>query len=242
LAILFRESAKDEHVSFAFDILKRLNKQQTNFMDMTSRKSAKHKNVRKKRKNMKLPFAISLLIIVAVAIVVFYVFGMNGSGGSTNIIGNKVLLHTSMGDITIQLRNDKPITTENFKNLVQQGFYDDTVFHRVIADFMIQGGSNSSVAVATIHDEIGNDNHNYRGAISMAKTSQPNSATSQFFINVADNNEIVYQDGIKFDDTYTVFGTVVSGMTVADAISTVETDSNDKPLADVTIINAEIIS
>jgi peptidylprolyl isomerase len=211
-------------------------------MDMTSRKSAKHKNVRKKRKNMKLPFAISLLIIVAVAIVVFYVFGMNGSGGSTNIIGNKVLLHTSMGDITIQLRNDKPITTENFKNLVQQGFYDDTVFHRVIADFMIQGGSNSSVAVATIHDEIGNDNHNYRGAISMAKTSQPNSATSQFFINVADNNEIVYQDGIKFDDTYTVFGTVVSGMTVADAISTVETDSNDKPLADVTIINAEIIS
>jgi peptidylprolyl isomerase len=211
-------------------------------MDMTSRKSAKHKNVRKKRKNMKLPFAISLLIIVAVAIVVFYVFGMNGSGGSTNIIGNKVLLHTSMGDITIQLRNDKPITTENFKNLVQQGFYDDTVFHRVIADFMIQGGSNYSVAVATIHDEIGNDNHNYRGAISMAKTSQPNSATSQFFINVADNNEIVYQDGIKFDDTYTVFGTVVSGMTVADAISTVETDSNDKPLADVTIINAEIIS
>ena len=209
---------------------------------MTSRKSVKHKNVRKKRKNMKLPFAISLLIIVAVAIVVFYVFGMNGSSGSTNIIGTEVLLHTSMGDITIQLRNDKPITTENFKNLVQQGFYDDTVFHRVIADFMIQGGSNSSVAVATIHDEIGNDNYNYRGTISMAKTSQPNSATSQFFINVADNNEIVYQDGIKFDDTYTVFGTVVSGMTVADAISTVETDSNNKPLADVTIINAEIIS
>ena len=191
---------------------------------------------------MKLPFAISLLIIVAVAIVVFYVFGMNGSSGSTNIIGTEVLLHTSMGDITIQLRNDKPITTENFKNLVQQGFYDGTIFHRVIADFMIQGGSNSSVAVATIHDEIGNDNHNYRGTISMAKTSQPNSATSQFFINVADNNEIVYQDGIKFDDTYTVFGTVVSGMTVADAISTVETDSNNKPLADVTIINAEIIS
>ena len=156
--------------------------------------------------------------------------------------GNKVLLHTSMGDITIQLRDDKPITTENFKNLVQQGFYDGTIFHRVIADFMIQGGSNSSVSVATIRDEIGNDNYNYRGTISMAKTSQPNSATSQFFINVAENNEIVYQDGTKFDDTYTVFGTVVSGMNVADAISTVETDSNNKPLADVTIINAEIIS
>lgn len=209
---------------------------------MTSRKSARHKNVRKKRKSMKLPFAISLLIIVAVAIVVFYVFGMNGSGDSTNIVGNKVLLHTSIGDITIQLRDDKPVTTENFKNLVQQGFYDGTIFHRVIADFMIQGGSNSSVPVATINDEIDNDNHNYRGTISMAKTSQPNSATSQFFINVAENNEIVYQDGTKFDDTYTVFGTVVSGMNVADAISRVETDSNDKPLADVTIINAEIIS
>jgi cyclophilin family peptidyl-prolyl cis-trans isomerase len=204
LAILFRESAKDEYVSFAFDILKRLNKQQTGFMDMTSRKSAKHKNVRKKRKSMKLPFAISFLIIVAVAIVVFYVFGMNGSGSSTNIVGNKVLLHTSMGDITIQLHDDKPITTENFKNLVQRGFYDGTIFHRVIANFMIQGGSNSSVSVATMNDEIGNDNHNYRGTISMAKTSQPNSATSQFFINVAENNEIVYPDGTKFDDTYTV--------------------------------------
>jgi peptidylprolyl isomerase len=212
-------------------------------MGMTSRKSTKHKNVRKKpRKNMKLPFAISLLIIVTVAIVVFYVFGINGPGNSTNVTGNNVLLHTSMGDITIQLRDDKPITTENFKNLVQQGFYDGTIFHRVIADFMIQGGSNSSVPVATIRDEIGNNNHNYRGTISMAKTSQPNSATSQFFINVANNNEIVYQDGTKFDDTYTVFGTVVSGMNVADAISRVETDSNDKPLADVTIINAEIIS
>jgi peptidylprolyl isomerase len=212
-------------------------------MDMNSRKSAKHKNLRKKpRKSMKLPFAISLLIIVAVAIVVFYVLGMNGSGNSTNIPGNKVLLHTSMGDITIQLRDDKPVTTENFKNLVQQGFYDGTIFHRVIADFMIQGGLNSSVSVATIRDEIGNDNYNYRGTISMAKTSQPNSATSQFFINVAENNEIVYQDGTKFDDTYTVFGTVVSGMNIADAISTVETDSNDTPLFDVTIINAEIIS
>jgi len=156
--------------------------------------------------------------------------------------GNKVLLQTSMGDITIQLRDDKPITTGNFKNLVQQGFYDGVIFHRVISDFMIQGGQNTNFAVATIPDEIGNDNHNYRGTIAMAKTSQPNSATSQFFINVANNNEIIYPDGTKFDETYTVFGTVISGMDVADEISNMATDSNDKPLTNVTIIKAEIIS
>jgi cyclophilin family peptidyl-prolyl cis-trans isomerase len=147
-----------------------------------------------------------------------------------------------LGDITIQLRDDRPTTTSNFKNLVQQGVYDGTIFHRVIVDFMIQGGANSNVTVATIPDEIGNDNHNYRGTIAMAKTSQPDSATSQFFINVANNNEIVYQDGTKFDETYTVFGTVTSGMDVADAIAQLATDSNDKPLTDVTLIKAEIIS
>jgi cyclophilin family peptidyl-prolyl cis-trans isomerase len=107
---------------------------------------------------------------------------------------------------------------------------------------MIQGGSNSSASVATIPDEIGNDNHNIIGTVAMAKTSQPNSATSQFFINVADNSKITYSDGTTFDGTYTVFGTVTSGMGVADAISNMATDSSDKPLTDVIIIKAEIIS
>jgi len=194
----------------------------------------------KPRKSKKLPLAIGLLIVVAVVIAAVYMFNINGSNGSNSPAG-KVRLQTSMGNITIQLRDDKPITTGNFKNLVQQGFYDGVIFHRIIADFMIQGGQNPAVTVATIPDEIGNDNHNYRGTIAMAKTSQPNSATSQFFINVANNNEIVYQDGTKFDETYTVFGTVISGMDVADAISNVATES-EKPVTDVIIIKAEIIS
>ncbi len=200
---------------------------------MNSRKSAKRKA--KAHKSRKLPLAIGLLAIVAVAVVVFYVYGMS------NAPAGKVLLHTSMGDITIQLRDDKPTTTNNFKNLVKQGVYDGTIFHRVIADFMIQGGMNTSASVATIPDEIGNDNHNVIGTVAMAKTSQPNSATSQFFINVADNSKITYQDGTKFDETYTVFGTVTSGMDVANAISQVATDANYRPLTDVTLIKAEII-
>jgi cyclophilin family peptidyl-prolyl cis-trans isomerase len=107
---------------------------------------------------------------------------------------------------------------------------------------MIQGGSNSSASVASIPDEIGNDNHNIIGTVAMAKTSQPNSATSQFFINVADNSQITYPDGTTFDGTYTVFGTVISGMDVANEISRVATDSSDKPLANVMLIKAEIIS
>jgi peptidylprolyl isomerase len=205
---------------------------------MISNKSGKSKTFKAKpRRNKKLPLAIGLLAIIIVVIATIYMFSTNNQPS-----GNKVLLQTSMGDITIQLRDDKPITTGNFKRLVQQGFYDGLIFHRVIAGFMIQGGFNSRVQVATIPDEIGNENHNYRGTIAMAKTSQPNSATSQFFINVVNNNEIVYQDGTKFDETYTVFGFVVSGMDVVDDISSVETDSGDKPITDVTIIKAEILS
>ncbi len=154
--------------------------------------------------------------------------------------GQKVLLETSMGNITLQLRTDKPITTTNFLNIVNAGSYDGTIFHRIIAGFMIQGGG-ISTGVSSINDEIGNDNHNYNGTIAMAKTSAPNSATSQFFINVADNNKIVYQDGTTFDGTYTVFGKVISGMDVVMAISKVATDSNDAPLQTVTLIKAEIL-
>jgi cyclophilin family peptidyl-prolyl cis-trans isomerase len=216
---------------------------------MSSRKSSKRK-MKRSRRSRKLPLAIGLLTIIVVVAVAVYMFSINNSSGSnspsgnnSNIpSGNMVLLQTSMGDITIQLRDDKPTTTNNFKNLVQQGVYDGTIFHRVIADFMIQGGMNTSASVATIPDEIGNDNHNVIGTIAMAKTSQPNSATSQFFINVADNSKITYQDGTTFDGTYTVFGTVTSGMDVVNAISQVATDSNDKPVTDVTLIKAEIIS
>ena len=212
---------------------------------MNFRMSGKRKTYRSKsHKSRKLPLAIGILIIIGVVAVTLYMFSMNNPSGTgdSNTPAGKVLLQTSMGNITIQLRDDKPTTTNNFKDLVKQGVYDGTIFHRVIADFMIQGGMNTSASVATIQDEIGNDNHNIIGTVAMAKTSQPNSATSQFFINVVDNSKKVYQDGTTFDGTYTVFGTVTSGMDVVNNISQVATDSNDKPLTDVMLIKAEIIS
>ena len=185
-----------------------------------------------RKSSKKLPLAIGLLIIIGVVAVAVYVFSTNVPSSSGEP-AEKVLLQTSMGNITIQLRDDRPITTSNFKNLVQQGIYDDTIFHRVIADFMIQGGMNTSASVATILDEVGSDNHNDRGTVAMAKTNEPNSATSQFYINVVDNNYL--------DSEYTVFGTVISGMDVADAISNVTVDG-EQPVTDVVIIKAELIS
>jgi peptidylprolyl isomerase len=192
------------------------------------------------RKSNKLPIAIGLLIIIAVVVAVVYIFALNNPSNSISS-RETVLLQTSMGNITIELRDDKPITTSNFKNLIEQGIYDGTIFHRVIANFVVQGGQNTAVTVDTISDEIGSDNHNYRGTVAMAKTNEPDSATSQFFINVANNNEIVYSDGTKFDETYTVFGKVTSGMDVVDEIANVDTDSNYKPLTDIVLIKAEII-
>jgi peptidylprolyl isomerase len=196
-----------------------------------------------KKSRSKLPLAIGALIIIAVIVVAaFYVSGLNSSTPT----GTKVLLKTSVGDITIQLRDDRPITTENFKNLVKQGIYDGTIFHRVVLDFVVQGGDPTGTgygdpSIPTIQDELDGDNQNLRGTVAMAKKSDPNtgkslpnSASSQFFINVADHHEL--------DAEYSVFGTVISGMNVVDAISNVPTDTNDKPFTDVVLIDAEIIN
>ncbi|NLE05955.1 MAG: peptidylprolyl isomerase [Crenarchaeota archaeon] len=157
--------------------------------------------------------------------------------------GTRVLLETSMGNIIIQLRDDKPITTTNFVNLVNQGFYDETIFHRVMEGFMIQGGYNSTTNASNIEDEIGNDNHNYNGTIAMAnKAGEADSASSQFFINVANNNNLYS----SFDSTYTVFGKVIDGMDVVMAISHVAVEqtnlSNAQPVENVTLISATILS
>jgi cyclophilin family peptidyl-prolyl cis-trans isomerase len=160
--------------------------------------------------------------------------------------GTQVLLQTSVGNITLELRNDKPITTANFINMVNHGWYDGTSFHRVIAGFMIQGGGISQ-SIPAIADEIGNNNHNTIYTITMAKTSQPNSATSEFFINVADNSQITYQDGTTFDGTYSVFGKVIAGQSVVDAIANAPVtsnayESNSTPINPVTVIHATILS
>ncbi|MDH5450628.1 MAG: peptidylprolyl isomerase [Candidatus Bathyarchaeota archaeon] len=144
---------------------------------------------------------------------------------------------TNMGDITIELYDDMPITTGNFKNLVQQGVYDSTIFHRVIDGFMIQGGDPTGTgygdpSIPTIPDEFTDHNRNNRGTIAMANAG-PNTGSSQFFINLVDNNYL--------DSQHPVFGEVVEGMDVVDNIGKVATDENDRPLQDVTIIKTELI-
>jgi peptidylprolyl isomerase len=151
--------------------------------------------------------------------------------------GVKVLLHTNMGDITIQLRNDMPITTNNFKNLVQQGIFSSTIFHRVIKGFMIQGGDPTGTgcgdpSIPDIKDEFTRTNRNDRGTISMANAG-PNTGSSQFFINQVNNNFL--------DSKHPAFGKVISGMDVVDKIAKVQTNSNDKPCTNVTIISASIL-
>lgn len=158
----------------------------------------------------------------------------------------KVLLQTSLGDITIELFDYKPVTTQNFLNLVAAGKYDGTVFHRIMKDFMIQGGVVNE-KLTPINDEIGSNNQNSKYTIAMANAG-PNTATSSFFINTADNSKIVYQDGTKFDDSYTVFGKVVEGQDVVDAIEKIpvtinsSTGERSQPTQTVTIISATIIT
>jgi peptidylprolyl isomerase len=154
-----------------------------------------------------------------------------------NASSTKVLLHTNMGDITIELRNDMQITVGNFKNLVQKGTYDGTIFHRVINNFMIQGGDPTGTgygdpSIPKIKDEFTSGNHNLRGTIAMANAG-PNTGSSQFFINQVDNTYL--------DTKHPVFGKVILGMDVVDKIALVQTDTNDKPLQNVTIISASVL-
>jgi peptidylprolyl isomerase len=152
-----------------------------------------------------------------------------------------VVLETSMGDITIRLRDDMPITTGNFLSLLHEGVYDNTIFHRVIPDFMIQGGDPngngySDDGIPNILDEFSENpekNRNLRGTIAMANTGFPNSGSSQFFINVVYNSHLDYH--------HPVFGEVIEGMDVVDAISNVETDANDRPLDPITINDTQVI-
>ena len=221
---------------------------------MSRRKSRRRRPRKKKSNTKKIVLIVALLAVVAVIIVAYNMLGNDGS--SESVAGSdKVLLETSMGDIIIQLRDDMPITTENFKNLVQEGVYDDTIFHRVIADFMIQGGDPTETgygdpSIPNIQDELSENaenRKNVRGTVAMAKKSDPttglvipNSGSSQFFINVGDNSKE------EFDGTYPVFGEVIEGMDVVDQIAHVATDGDppngaNKPLEDVTLFRAQLV-
>ena len=158
-----------------------------------------------------------------------------------------VVIKTSAGDITLDLDIDKaPKTVENFLSYVDAGFYDGTLFHRVIKGFMIQGGGftkgmKQKETRPPIENEATNGLKNDRGTIAMARTSFPHSATSQFFINLVDNNFLNHTAETERGWGYCVFGHVTSGMDVVDAIAKVPTGTRfghaDVPLEDVTIVS-----
>ena len=154
-----------------------------------------------------------------------------------------ITIKTNHGDIKVELFDDKaPITCENFRQYVADGFFNDTIFHRVIPNFMIQGGGmiadmSQKSTRAPIKNEADNGVSNLRGTLAMARTMDINSATAQFFINLRDND---FLDHGTRDFGYAVFGEVVDGMDVVDAIAAVPTGNNaghqDVPVETVTIV------
>ncbi len=167
--------------------------------------------------------------------------------GFTKFTGNaiedkmtKIKLETNHGDIIINLYSDMPITAGNFENLVKKGTYDGIIFHRIIDNFMIQGGDPTGTgfgdpSIPNIQDEFTHEggNKNNRGTLSMANAG-PNTGSSQFFINLADNNFL--------DGKHPTFGMVVEGMDIIDKMAKVQTNAQDKPLEDVKIIKASVIN
>ncbi|CAG7856037.1 Peptidyl-prolyl cis-trans isomerase cyp18 [biofilm metagenome] len=162
---------------------------------------------------------------------------------------NTVILTTSQGKITIKLNPEKaPVSSANFLTYVKEGFYNGTVFHRVIKGFMAQGGGfDTSYSQKKTHDPIKNeaDNglSNKRGTIAMARTNDPNSATAQFFINYKDNNFLDHTSPTPSGWGYAVFGEVIEGMDVVDKMADVPTGVKggmpDAPQTDIVIESAE---
>ncbi|HEY5733449.1 MAG TPA: peptidylprolyl isomerase [Gammaproteobacteria bacterium] len=156
-----------------------------------------------------------------------------------------IRMKTSMGEITLELDHDKaPKTCANFEQYVKDGFYDGTIFHRVIDGFMIQGGGfepgmKQKPTRDPVENEADNGLKNDRGTIAMARTQDPHSATAQFFINIFDNNSLNHTSPSPQGWGYCVFGKIIDGIEVVDAIRDVETDRNgmhaDVPVEDVVI-------
>ena len=163
----------------------------------------------------------------------------------------KVKLTTTLGDITIQLNTEKaPISSNNFLTYVKEGFYDGTIFHRIIPGFMAQGGGfdtdlNQKAVHASIKNEADNGLANNRGTLAMARTPDPDSATAQFFINYKDNGFLNYTSPTPNGWGYAVFGQVIEGMDVVDAMAKEATGNRgmhqDVPKTDIVIEKAEIV-
>ena len=183
---------------------------------------------------IKRPAGLSLLLIVAAGILPFN--AGCGKKDETEARGANpvVIMETSAGAIKLELWSDRaPVTVENFLRYAEEGFYDDTIFHRVIADFMIQGGGfTADMREKPTHEPINNEAQahlkNLRGTIAMARTGQIHSATSQFFINVRDNHDLDHKDNTRGGFGYAVFGKVIEGMDVVGKIRIVKTASFER--------------
>ncbi len=194
----------------------------------------------------------SALLIAAAVGISYFLFTKKPMEQSVQSSGQAdIVLKTNKGDIGIDLYTEQmPITTGNFLKLAQEGYYTGTKFHRVISGFMIQGGDSNSKGDDssiygtggpgyTIQDEFVAGLSNVRGTISMANTGAPNSGGSQFFINLTDNTGLDF-DKPPLTSRHPVFGAVVSGMDVVDAIAGVETGQNDIPTTPIVIESVEI--
>jgi len=162
-----------------------------------------------------------------------------------------VQLHTNLGTIKLELHDDKaPETVRNFLSYVESGHYDGTIFHRVIDGFMVQGGGfepgmKQKTTGEAIRNEADNGLKNQAGTIAMARTQSPHSATSQFFINLADNTFLDFRSADTQGYGYCVFGEVAEGMDIVDQIRKVPTGSSgfhqDVPQQDIIIERAEVV-
>jgi cyclophilin family peptidyl-prolyl cis-trans isomerase len=171
--------------------------------------------------------------------------------GQTPSANPKVLLKTSKGDITLELYPAQaPITVKNFLDYVNTKFYDGTIFHRVIPGFMVQGGGmtadmSEKASRPTIKNEAANGLKNDRGSIAMARLPGPDTAGSQFFINLVNNDGLNHRDNSVEGFGYCVFGKVVSGMDVVDAIAKVQTGNKrghqNVPIEPVTLLSAAVV-
>jgi peptidylprolyl isomerase len=183
-----------------------------------------------KTKKKNIIFIISAIILIALVLILLL----------PKQKMTKVTLETNKGNIVINLYSDMPITAGNFEKLAKEGFYDNVIFHRVIDGFMIQGGDPTGTGAGgpgyTIEDEFVEGHSNVRGTISMANAG-PNTGGSQFFINLVDNSNLDFNKQ-PLTSKHPVFGEVVEGMDVVDAIAKVPKNAQDKPLEDVIIIKA----
>ena len=194
-----------------------------------------------------------LLSIFAIVLIAFLIFSNKElKAMDINMDTKTVKIQTSLGDITLELYSDKaPVTVKNFIEYVDSGHYNDTIFHRIIDGFMIQGGGYTENLTQKptkdpIVNEANNGLKNKRGTIAMARTQVVDSATAQFFINVVDNPFLDFKNENPNEFGYCVFGKVVDGMDVVDMIKEVQTQSQgpyqDLPVKPIKIVNAKRVN